>query len=283
MSANTNEIWNGRDPAELVFGKLKSITFDGNCAPFSNQAWVLFLERLQNLEKIKMRSSSSSSEEIFVNRGISDEDDAVGSGTLPRVRILKLYEMDGLMHLGNDNSESGPVLFPNLEILEVQVCKRLKSLGSSPAISFRNLTSLTVISCNGLEYLATYSVAKSLVQLTTLKVLFCESILVIVASNDEDDAAAAAAGNMNEIAFSRLQHLALWRLPRLQGFCSGNCTVKFPSSMTLQVRGCPIKLKISPDGMVSSYQDEDETVSPWLSAKYLILKLLLPMPLLMPS
>ena len=226
-----------------------------------------------------MWSSSSSSEEIFVNRGISssrgeirDDDDAVGSGTLPRVRILNLTFMDGLMHLGNDNSQSaaaaaGPVLFPNLEILGVNYCNGLKSVRSSSAISFRNLTTLTVTNCHGLEYLTTYSVAKSLMQLTTLEVRQCESILVIVRSNDQDDDDddAAATGNVNEIAFSRLQHLKLFDLPRLQGFCSRNCTVKFPSSMALDVDKCPIKLKISPDGVLLTEkdpedQDQDETV-----------------------
>ncbi|XP_062012603.1 probable disease resistance protein At4g27220 isoform X1 [Rosa rugosa] len=240
------EIWNGPTPENpLVFGKLKSITFRGSRAPFSKQASVIFLQRLQNLEEIEIDNCSW--EAIFVNQGISTgeekHDDGVRSGGLPRVRILSLESMDELMHLGNDNSQS--LLFPNLETLKVSLCTRLRSL-ESYAIFFRNLTTLTIFACDGLGYLTSYSVAKSLVQLTTLEVIRCDRIVVIVSSNGDDDADAAG----NEIAFSRLQHLELTGLPSLQGFCSGNCTLKFPSSITLEVEDCPIKLKISPEGVL---------------------------------
>ncbi|KAM5587467.1 hypothetical protein ABKV19_006089 [Rosa sericea] len=246
LELTCSEIWNGPPPANpLVFGKLKSITFHGSCAPFSKPASVIFLQRLQNLEKIELDNCSW--EAIFVNQGISAgeeiHDDAVMSWALPRVRIFRLKNVDELMHPGNDNSQS--LLFPNLETLEVSCCNGLKSL-ESYAIFFRNLTNLTIYACDGLEYLTSYSVAKSLVQLTTLKVDWCDRIVVIVSSNGDDDADATG----SEIAFSRLQHLELTRLSGLQGFCSGNCTLKFLSSMTLQVEDCPIKLKISPEGVL---------------------------------
>ncbi|XP_062012591.1 probable disease resistance protein At4g27220 [Rosa rugosa] len=245
LTLNDMEIWNGPPPADqLVFGKLKSISFYGNCAPFSKQASVLFLQRLQNLEEIEMRYNSyerisgcTTREEIH--------DDAVGSGTLPYVRSLTLRGMDQLMDLENDNSQS--LLFPNLETLMLWFCSRLKSIESS-AISFRNLTTLTVWRCDGFEYITSYSVAKRLVQLKTLTVAFCQSVVVIVASNVGDDDADDAPGN--EIVFSHLQDLSLINLPRLQGFSSENCRVKFPSSVTLYVSMCPIKLKISPDGVL---------------------------------
>ncbi|PRQ29651.1 putative leucine-rich repeat domain, L domain-containing protein [Rosa chinensis] len=251
LELTCSEIWNGPPPANpLVFDKLKSITFHGSCAPFSKQASVIFLQRLQNLEKIGMDNCSL--EAIFVNQGISigekKHDDAVRGGGLPRVRILSLQRMDELMHLGNDNSQS--LLFPNLETIEVSWCMRLKSL-ESYAIFFRNLTTLTIYACDGLKYLTSYSMAKSLVQLTTLEVNYCDGIVVIVSSNGDDDACTAR----NEIAFSHLQHLKLTRLPSLQDFCSGNCTLKFPSFMTLQVEHCPIKLKISPEGVLMTEID----------------------------
>ncbi|PRQ29673.1 putative leucine-rich repeat domain, L domain-containing protein [Rosa chinensis] len=239
------EIWDGPPPADqLVFSKLKSICFYGNCAPFSKQASVLFLQSLQNLEEIAMRQNSyerisgcTTREEIHVG--------AIGSGTLPSVRSLTLRWMDQLKDLENDNSQS--LLLPNLETLELWFCSRLKSIESS-AITFRNLTTLRVWHCDGFEYITSYSVAKSLVQLKTLEVASCQSVVVIVASNVGDDDADDAPGN--EIVFSHLQHLGLLNLPRLQGVSSENCTVKFPSSVTLSVYSCPIKLKISPNGVL---------------------------------
>ncbi|KAM5572733.1 hypothetical protein ABKV19_012670 [Rosa sericea] len=167
--------------------------------------------------------------------------ETVRVGSLPSVRVLELRFVD-VRHLGIENQPAGPV-FPNLESLKVSDCYRPENLGSS-AVSFQNLTTLEVYSCHGLKCLAPSSVAKSLVQLTKLTVIGCKEIVVLVAGNeDEDD------DTENEIAFSRLQCLELWLLQSLQGFCSGNCTAKLPLSITVDVRNCPIQLKISPDGV----------------------------------
>ncbi|KAI5336368.1 hypothetical protein L3X38_015635 [Prunus dulcis] len=133
--------------------------------------------------------------------------------------------------------------FPNLENLKVYRCARLKNLTSS-AISFGNLTTLDIWGCGGLKYLTTYSVAKRLQQLKNLEVEYCESMIEIVASNgDEQDS-----GNYYEIAFSSLQHLKLYDLPILRGFCSSEIfTIRVPSLNSLIVEKCLIELKISPD------------------------------------
>ncbi|KAH0982106.1 hypothetical protein GBA52_009283 [Prunus armeniaca] len=230
------KIWyeaHGPLPAEL-FINLKEIAF--SCA---HPQSFHFLKKLHNLEKLEVYGGPW--KEIFVHEGTSNgKIDAVGT-TLPHIKNLSLKKIEALMHLGNDNTES---IFPNLEILEVYDCGRLKNLTSS-TISFHNLTTLHVDGCMRLKYLVTYSVAKCLHQLKTLKVWSCESITEIVASNgDEEDS-----GNYYEIAFSSLQHLILYYLPSLQGFCSsGNCTIRVPSLNFLIVEKCLIKLKISLDG-----------------------------------
>ncbi|BFG23915.1 hypothetical protein CerSpe_101890 [Prunus speciosa] len=230
------EIWyEAHDPlpAEL-FINLKAIQF--SCA---HPQSFHFVQKLHNLEKLGVWGVPW--KEIFVYEGTSSgQIDAVGT-TLPRIKNLSLRKMEELMHLGNDNSE---LIFPNLEILYVYDCGRLKNLTSS-TISFHNLTTLHVLGCMGLKYLVTYSVAKCLHQLKTLQVCSCESITEIVAINgDEEDS-----GNNYEITFRSLQHLELSNLPSLRGFCSsGNCTVRVPSLNSLNVFGCRIKLEISPDG-----------------------------------
>lgn len=228
-----------------------------------------------NLESIHLCGSSC--EEIFVNEGNTSRGEihAVGSGTLLHVIQLSLDRLENLLHLGNSQlaAAAGP-LFPNLQILYVESCNRLKNLDSS-TISFQNLTTLTVSrcagledltsylvfqnlttlvirSCDGLKYLTSYSVAKNLVQLTTLTVSNCDNIVAIIqASNivgdDDDD----AAGHGNEIVFSRLQHLDLYDLPSLQGCCSsGNCIVKVPPSVTLNVTDYKVKFNVSSDGVL---------------------------------
>ncbi|KAL6285136.1 hypothetical protein ACE6H2_009526 [Prunus campanulata] len=251
LDVNT-EIWYeayGPLLAEL-FRNLKSICF--SCA---HPQSFHFLKNLHNLEVLIVYGGPW--KEIFVYEGTSSgEIDAVGR-TLPHVKNLRLNKMEELMHLGigNDNSES---VFPNLEILEVYHCSRLKNLTSS-AIPFHRLTTLHVGGCEGLKYLVAYSVAKCLHQLKRLEVEDCESMTEIVASNgNEEDS-----GN-NEIAFSCLQHFRVFNLPSLQGFCSsGNCTIRVPSLNSLIVEKCLIELKISSDGSLiqSSLRPERQQIT----------------------
>ncbi|KAM5572920.1 hypothetical protein ABKV19_012800 [Rosa sericea] len=229
------EIWYGPSSPAQLFPKLKSILFL-KWAPFSKQAAIHFLEKLPNLE------------EIGVSRDdVSTEIHALG--TLPAVKTLRVCFMPKLLQLGNGNSQTAGPLFPNLDTLYVFFCDRLKSVESSAAISFRNLTTVSVFHCDGLENLTSYSVAKSLMQLTTLHVSDCGSLRAIIGASNEDD---HDTGGTCEIAFSRLQHLTLVRLPELQGFCSGNCIVRLPSSTELQVVSCGIELKISSEGVLLS-------------------------------
>ncbi|PRQ21217.1 putative leucine-rich repeat domain, L domain-containing protein [Rosa chinensis] len=178
-----------------------------------------------------------------------------GRDSFHRLRQVEVSECYNLINIfppseviGGSSEEIcviGDPLFLNLEILEVERCSRLKNLESS-SVSFRNIKTLKVIGCEGLEYLMTYSVAKKFVQLATMEVRSCERIVVIVGSNIVGDDAAP-----NEITFSRLEQLKLSDLPSLRGFCSSrNCIVKVPSSRTLMVELCPIKLTISPDGLL---------------------------------
>jgi hypothetical protein len=197
-----------------------------------------FLLNLHNLEGLSMRYVPFT--EIFVNEeNSSGEIHAVGT-QLPHLKFLRLSELPMLMHLGKENSQ--PVI-PNLKILVVNNCVRLQNLRSS-AVSLQNLTTLKVIGCYGLEYLTTYSIAQSLMQLTHMEVKNCARLMEIVARNEEE------AGY--EIAFIRLQHLELSGLPSLKGFCSENCIVKVPSLNTLAVIDCLIELKISLDMILLS-------------------------------
>ncbi|CAB4302584.1 unnamed protein product [Prunus armeniaca] len=142
-----------------VDNDIQRILFQGN--PFPNLETLSLDENTE----IWYEAHGPLPAELFINlkrlhflvhspRTSSGEIDAVGT-TLPHIKNLSLTKMEELMHLGNDNSES---IFPNLEILEVYDCGKLKNLTSS-AISFYNLTTLHVDGCMGLKYLVNYSVA----------------------------------------------------------------------------------------------------------------------------
>ncbi|XP_068336000.1 probable disease resistance protein At4g27220 [Pyrus communis] len=240
MLDKNTEIWYepyGPLPAELL-RKLKELGF-ATSHPMSD----FFFENLQNLEHLCVLSAPW--KELF---GHDHQGSSRGEihevETLPRVKVLGLFDMPELIHLGKENSQPGGPVFPNLEFLCLKKCGRLENLSSS-LISFRNLTTLYIFDCHGLQYLIPCSVAKNLQQLKELEVESCQRMVEIVAGNEDNPE--------NEITFSCLQHLKLSDLPSLKGFCTENCVVKVPSLPTLIVKDCQlIEFKISPNGLLQS-------------------------------
>ncbi|CAN6583091.1 unnamed protein product [Malus baccata var. baccata] len=166
----------------------------------------------------------------------------------PHISVLKLYKMEKLTHLRNENLPGAGLVFPNLEVLQVVLVPELKDIGSS-AIPFQNLTTLEVYGCHSLKYLATYTIAKTLKRLREMVVGNCKRMTEIGATTSDGD----DAGNDGEISFCQLQSLDLYELPSLQDFFSGNCIVKFPSLKTVNIYECP-KLKINSSEWKSSPQ-----------------------------
>ncbi|KAK3227641.1 hypothetical protein Dsin_007503, partial [Dipteronia sinensis] len=126
-------------------------------------------------------------------------------------------------------------VFRNLKTLEVLECDNLKNLVPS-SVSFQNLTTLEVSECNGLVNLMVVSVAKSLVQLTRLKITKCKMIEEIIIHDRVDEM-------VDQIIFTQLNYLELHSLPRLTSFCSGNHIIEFPSLKQVVVRQC-LNMKI---------------------------------------
>ncbi|KAF3447819.1 hypothetical protein FNV43_RR08524 [Rhamnella rubrinervis] len=194
----------------------------------------VFLEKFQNLRQLELYFGSM--EEILFNEGVSD------------LKTLAIHGMDNLTQLWKENSHFAGPVFPTLEFLEVEYCGRLKNIMSS-AISLRNLVQLEVVGCHRLKHLFTCSVAKSFVQLQSMRVENCHAMVEILGSSDDngniDDADA------NEITFTRLKDLKLSNLPNLKGFCSRNYNVKFPFLKTFSVARC-LEMKISIDGVLQN-------------------------------
>nr|XP_011465622.1 PREDICTED: uncharacterized protein LOC101312545 [Fragaria vesca subsp. vesca] len=222
------EIWDGPFPVNY-FSKLEYFQVEK-----SNNESASILEKFPGLEKYGETSAATSSEISSHRKSRSGDIHAVGA--LSHLSQLWLCRMSRLMHLGEDNSQMAGQNFPNLQCLGIYYCDSLRNLRSS-AISFKNLTTLQVDACSGLEYLITYSTAKSLKQLIVLLVKNCVRLVEIVGSREDDD-------NLgNEIVFSRLEYLELSNLPKLRGFCSRDCIVKFPSLDQLLISK-RLKLKI---------------------------------------
>ncbi|PRQ18026.1 putative leucine-rich repeat domain, L domain-containing protein [Rosa chinensis] len=93
------------------------------------------------------------------------------------------------------------------------------------------LTTLEVSNCDGLKYLLSSSMARSLVKLKQLKISNCKAMEEIVSTRE----------SQNNI-ISKLEILELDGLPNLARFCTAGSCIEFPSLERLYVRGCSNKL-----------------------------------------
>ena len=195
------------------------------------------LQILHNLEVLNVRGCSSV-KEVFQLEGLNDENKAKRLG---RLREIWLCDLPELTHLWKENSKPSLDLL-SLESLEVRNCVRLINLVPSSA-SFQNLATLDVQSCDSLRSLISPSVAKSLVKLKTLKIGGSYMMEEVVA-NEGGEAA-------DEIAFCKLQHMALKCLSNLTSFSSGGYIFSFPSLEHMVLKKCP-KMKIFSPGLVTT-------------------------------
>ncbi|TXG73906.1 hypothetical protein EZV62_002485 [Acer yangbiense] len=166
-------------------------------------------------------------EEIFKCEGLDCKVEHVEAAG--KLNYLTLTGMKDSSLVWEENSLPSRV-FRNLTTLEVLKCDNLQTLVPS-FLSFQNLSALEVSNCNGLVNLLAVSVAKSLVQLTRLKIKECKMMEKIVTHGRVDEME-------NMIIFNQLKYLELQRLPRLTSFCSGNYAVEFPSLQQVVVGQC---------------------------------------------
>ncbi|KAK2387459.1 hypothetical protein QL285_061248 [Trifolium repens] len=158
-----------------------------------------FLKNVPNLESILIKWSSF--REIF-------------SGE----QLIKGLQMDPVLQF--------------LESIHVHQCSSLVKLVPS-SVTFNYLTYLEVTNCNGLKDLITYSTAKSLVKLETMKIKMCNWLEDIVNGKEEEE------DEMTKIEFCNLKSLELISLPRLCVFSSCPCLIMFPLLEDVVVKECP--------------------------------------------
>ncbi|XP_022635603.1 uncharacterized protein LOC106759214 isoform X1 [Vigna radiata var. radiata] len=208
-----------------------------------------FLHRVPNLEHFRVQRCFGT-KEIFSSKKLKVHD-----GIPATLNALTLFELNELESIGFEHPWVKP-FSEKLQTLRVISCPWLEKLGRG-ALSFINLKELYVMDCGRIEYLFTFSTAKSLVLLETLIVRNCESIKEIAMKEDEDDC--------DEIIFERLTTLTLNSLPRLQSFLAGNAIMQFSCLKNAYVINCP-NMKTFSDGVLTaprflgiktSYQDSD--------------------------
>ncbi|RHN78626.1 putative P-loop containing nucleoside triphosphate hydrolase, leucine-rich repeat domain, L [Medicago truncatula] len=182
-----------------------------------------FLKNVPSLESLLVQWSIFT--EIFQGEQlISTEKETQIS---PRLKLLKLWQLHKLQYICKEGFKMDPILH-FIEIIIVHQCSSLIKLVPS-SVTFTYLTYLEVANCNGLINLITYSTAKSLVKLTTMKIKMC-NLLEDIVNGKEDET--------DEIEFQSLQFLELNSLPRLHQLCSCPCPIKFPLLEVVVVKEC---------------------------------------------
>jgi len=183
---------------------------------------ILFqmLHRLPNLEKLTLAGSSM--KRIWTPESLISHE-KIGVMQLKELELLQLWCLE---EIGFEHDS----LLQSIERLVIVECLKLINLAST-SISFTSLTYLEVSDCSGLRNLMTSSSAKSLIQLTTMKISFCPMMVEIIEENEEE--------KVEEIEFRQLKVLELVSLQNLTSFCSSDkCDLKFRLLENLVVSGC---------------------------------------------
>ncbi|QHO54579.1 hypothetical protein HN873_005831 [Arachis hypogaea] len=190
-----------------------------------DQTLYCFLHTIPNLQIFELIFNSNIRE--FVPSGNTAPKQRLGTVLLLKELTLWAREMEDI------GFERDPALQRSLHRLKLQFCHRLRRLAHS-SVSFTHLTYLQVYHCGELKTLMTCSTAKSLVQLTTLKVEYCDQLNEIVTKDEQENDEGI------KIVFANLITIQLERLSNLTSFCSNwNCEFSVPLLEKLILRECP--------------------------------------------
>ncbi|KAI4313427.1 hypothetical protein L6164_026411 [Bauhinia variegata] len=213
--------WHHQFPT-VHFERLKVL---GLCHFNAEQASIPYwiLQRIPNLEYLHLAWNSF--KEVFPHDRY-----AQGGNDFVHLKRLFLVGLPKLEHIYKEGLNLHKYIM-DLQYLLVKECCGLKELVPSSA-SFNHLGYLEVCNCHGLLHLVTSSTAKSLVQLTALKIRQCLMITEIVLKEENGD-------GDHEITFSNLKVLELKQLSSLRNFSSGNYIFKFPLLESVIVTCCP--------------------------------------------
>ncbi|KAL2337373.1 hypothetical protein Fmac_011819 [Flemingia macrophylla] len=195
-----------------------------------NEILYFFLNRNPNLKSLLL--SNCLFEQLATPRSLIEEK----SGVVPRLKSLKLINLPSLKMIG---FEEDKILFQRLECLILKQCPCLNTIAPA-SVSFTYLKNLEVSHCNKLRYLITPSTARSLVQLTTLKVIQCELMKTIVSEQENEERIISKKLKETElrIIFKQLKEIELVALHKLESFSSSIYAFDFPSLEKVVVGSC---------------------------------------------
>ncbi|KAL9418284.1 hypothetical protein AB3S75_041152 [Citrus x aurantiifolia] len=170
--------------------------------------------------------------------------DERGLNELTRLDVGGCEDLECIMDASKSpHGKSGnPVMLSRLARLYMSELPELKWIWKAPAqhvISLQSLTELSVSKCNNLTYIFTLSLARSLVQLKSLKVTKCERLECIVEAKFDHNEGEISVGDGNTmLALPLLRELRFEDLPELMNFCSENYYSTWPALEVLCLSSC---------------------------------------------
>ncbi|XLU46466.1 hypothetical protein S245_041280 [Arachis hypogaea] len=217
--------WLLSNTRKYLFTSLKQLTIFYSWQSHHDQTLYCFLHTIPNLQILYLGYDSNIRE--FVPSGNTAAKQRLGTVLLLKELTLNAWKMEDI------GFERDPALQRSLHRLILLFCYKLKRLAHS-SVSFTHLTYLEVYYCHELKTLMTCSTAKSLVQLTTLKVKKCDQLNEIVTQDEQENDEGI------KIVFANLINIELKDLTNLTSFCSNsNCEFSVPLLEKLTLTECP--------------------------------------------
>ncbi|XP_073020552.1 disease resistance protein At4g27190-like isoform X1 [Primulina eburnea] len=153
----------------------------------------------------------------------------------PMLERLELRDLEELEEIIDGTIPEGSNSFQTLKSLTLRDLPKLGYLWESPNqnVSLVNLKSISIVVCPNLRYLFSMATARSLVQLQSLEICFCDTIEQVLWNGMESNTEASI------IEFPKLETLTLYDLPNLLAFTQGVEIIKFPQLIELVIEDCP--------------------------------------------
>ncbi|XP_044484324.1 uncharacterized protein LOC123210160 isoform X2 [Mangifera indica] len=214
------------------FRKLRIIKIE-KCDRLKYLFAFFMAKNLVQLQEIEV-SDCKDLKEIFgeENNDHGDEIETNNQTELNQLCSLALQRLPKFITIGSDMR----VVVPRLENLKVCSINFENTCIHQPLAMFHYsqcLKSLTVEDCNGLKFLLSSSMVKSLNQLQKLLISNCKSMEVII-----DSEGVQKEEKIVDMSFPKLLYMKLEVLPKLTSFGTGNL-IEFPFLKELHIEHCP--------------------------------------------